>query len=65
MLAENKYSVSEDEAMEILEAAKQEPSPEKDSSTQWSCVYNLTDLTLDVAVGRDYENIYEFSLNEQ
>lgn len=65
MLAENKYSVSEEEAMEILEAAKQEPSPEKDSSTQWSCVYNLTDLTLDVAVGRDYENIYEFSLNEQ
>ena len=47
MLAENKYSVSEEEAMEILEAAKQEPSPEKDSSTQWSCVYNLTDLTLD------------------
>lgn len=63
MLAENKYTVTQEEAMDILQAASQEPTPEKDSCTQWSCVYDLTDLTVDISVGRDYENIYEFSLN--
>lgn len=63
MLAENDHTVTKDEAMDILEAASQPPQPDKTNTTQWSCVYDLTDLTLDVSVGMDYESVYEFSLN--
>lgn len=63
MLAEADGVITEEGAMDILEAAKQEPKPEKRSSTQWSCVYNLTEQTVDISVGMDYDNIYKFSLN--
>lgn len=63
ILNENNGVVTEGEAMEILAAAKQEETTEKDSATQWSCVYNLTDLTVDISVGRDFDNIYSYSLN--
>lgn len=33
------------------------------SDTQWSCVYNLDQLTLEICTGRDKEQIYEYSLD--
>lgn len=50
------------QAMDLLEAVKQVPKPEKDSSTQWSCVYNQTQGSVDIAVAMDYDHLYSFSL---
>ena len=32
------------------------------SGTTWSCVYDLTNKTMQIALNRDYENVYSFSL---
>ena len=50
--------------MDLLEAVKQVPQPEKRSSTQWSCVYNQTQGSVDIAIAMDYDNIYSFSLTD-
>lgn len=50
------------QAMDLLEAVKQVPQPEKRSSTQWSCVYNQTQGSVDIAVAMDYDHLYSFSL---
>lgn len=53
---------TEQQAMDLLKAVKQVPRPEKDSSTQWSCVYNQTRGSVDIAMDMDYDRIYSFSL---
>ncbi|MBQ8598590.1 MAG: linear amide C-N hydrolase [Oscillospiraceae bacterium] len=58
-LEEADHVLSEEEAMGVLEACSQ--NGEK-SQTQWSCVYNLDKLTVDVVVGMDYENVYSYSI---
>lgn len=62
MLENYSFSVTNAQAMAILEAAKKEATPESANTTQWSCVYDLDNLTVDIAVGEDYDNIYSFSL---
>jgi hypothetical protein len=54
-LTEAQGSVATDEAMALLNAAKQ-------GSTVWSVVYNLTTGQIDIAMGRDYEDIHTFQL---
>lgn len=54
--------MTEEQAMDLLEAVKQVPQPEKRSSTQWSCVYNQSKGSVDIAVAMDYDRIYSFSL---
>ena len=55
--------LTEEEAMDVLEHAKNGvDSPEDTSTTQWSCVYNLDTLTVDICVGADFENVYSYSL---
>ena len=59
--------LSEDEAMSLLDACSQEPhinSRGEESQTQWSVVYNLDKQSATIAIGRDYENVYEVSLRE-
>ena len=56
--------MTEEQAMDLLEAVKQVPQPEKRSSTQWSCVYNQTQGSVDIAIAMDYDNIYSFSLTD-
>ena len=34
------------------------------SDTQWSCVYNLDELSLQICTGRDKERIYHYTVNE-
>jgi len=33
--------------------------------TEWSCVYNLDDLTVSICLDADFENVYTFSLEDQ
>jgi penicillin V acylase-like amidase (Ntn superfamily) len=55
-LAKTKGRLSQDEAMKLLQGVSQE------NSTTWSIVYNLSTGTIQVAMGRDYEQIHTFSL---
>lgn len=50
-------------AMGLLESVSQKPQEGKTSTTQWSCVYDLTNPSVLISVGMDYENLYPFSLN--
>ena len=54
--------LTEEEAMDLLEAVSQQPQPEKRSSTQWSCVYNQSRGTVFIAMGMDYDHLYQFSI---
>lgn len=63
-LKDSEGILSETEAMDVLEAAKNVAEPPDDtSSTQWSCVYNLDARTVDICVGGDFETVYSYSLN--
>ena len=48
--------LSQDEAMKLLHGVSQE------NSTTWSIVYNLSTGAVQVALGRDYEQIHSFQL---
>ena len=47
--------LSDQDAMQVLESVSQLPTAAKTSNTQWSVVYNLTQGTYSICVGRDYE----------
>ena len=66
MLAENNYIVTEEEAMDILDATHIENEDLHGflCSTLWSIVYNNTDITFDICSMYDFENVYKFSVNE-
>ena len=53
---------TEAEAMDLLQAVSQDVRPDKDSETQWSCVYNQSKRTVSIAMAKDYENLYTFSI---
>ncbi len=54
-LSETDGTLSPDEAMELLEAVKQD-------TTVWSVVYGLDSGSVDLAMGKDYENVHAFEL---
>lgn len=47
-------SFTAEEAMDILELAKQE------NLTEWSCVYDLDDFSVDICLDVNYDNVYSF-----
>lgn len=47
-------SFTADEAMDILEQAKQ------DNLTEWSCVYDLDDFSVDICLDVNYDIVYSF-----
>lgn len=53
------------QAMELLEAVKQVPREGKRSTTQWSCVYNQSMASVEIAMDMRYENIYRFALSDK
>jgi len=64
----SKGGVDEAVCFDILSAVRMEDMyyPEYGEyycSTQWSSVYDLTEKTLSIAVGRDYDTIYTFSFD--
>jgi hypothetical protein len=48
-----------EESMDLLRSVSQTGS----AATRWSVVYNLVDRTLQVAVGADFDSVYEFLLD--
>lgn len=59
------YVLTEEEAMAVLESAKSDNydvGTGDGSDTQWSVVYNNSDLTMDICVGANYDKVYSFSL---
>jgi hypothetical protein len=57
--------LSEVEAMALLSDVSQPKNPEKlTSNTQWSVVYNLTDLTAEVCTLRNYDKSWKFNLKK-
>lgn len=52
-LSEKNGILTEAEAMSVAAAAKR-------YDTQWSCVYNLDEFTLDICLDRDYDTKYSF-----
>ena len=55
--------ISPERAMELLEAARwQEPNRE-DTSTQWSCVYDLRSKSVDIVMHEDWDNVLSFKVS--
>lgn len=56
-LIDNKFVLSEEEAMNLLEEVSQTRTAAKTSNTQWSVVYNLTRGTFSICAGRKYDTV--------
>lgn len=54
--------LTETEAMSLLEIVSQQETNESTSMTQWSVVYNLSDLTAEVAIRRNFQKTFDFKL---
>lgn len=64
VLDANEGAMTSDIAWEALRAAAQDPNPEDvTSNTQWSIVYNNTDLTADVCLRRNWDDVQQFNLS--
>ena len=63
ILAANRGCCTRDTGWEALVAASQEPNPEDvTSNTQWSILYDDTNLTAEVCLRRDWENKMTYQL---
>lgn len=64
-LEENANTLTEEQGMALLQSVHQENVPVGDVivNTQWSCLYNNTDCTLDLCVDLDYDTVYRFNLD--
>lgn len=57
--------LTEENSWEALMAAATEPNPESvTSNTQWSIVFNNTDVTADVTIRRHWGDVFSFSLDD-
>ena len=62
-LAENNYKLSSDGAMSLLSDVSQPADLQNiTSQTQWSCLYNLSEKTLRLAILREYGKVYNFKV---
>ena len=59
-LAASNYALASDEAMSLLQEVSQPPTGDITSQTQWSCLYNLSEKTLRLAILREYGKMYNF-----
>lgn len=65
VLDANEGSMTCDVAWQALRAAAQEPNPEDiTSNTQWSVVFNNTDLTAEVCLRRNWDDKFEFDIGD-
>lgn len=51
-----------DDAMDMLEAVKQEY--DNNIHTEWSIVYHLTDFSMDISVDMDFDNVYHLDIKD-
>jgi len=63
-LSFKKNILTESEAMSLLELVSQAETEAATSMTQWSVVYDLTHLNAKVAIRRNYNNLFDFTLND-
>ena len=56
------YTLTSDEAMNLLKAVSQPPSSEITSQTQWSALYNLTERSMRLTILREYAKEYNFKV---
>lgn len=56
------YTLSEDNAMTLLNNVSQPPTEELTSQTQWSSLYNLSERSLRLAILREYGKQYNFKV---
>lgn len=66
-LKEQDGIVSSEEAMDLLQAASQDPHRTDDgdiSATQWSVVYDMETLSATICMGQNYEKTYTYSVKE-
>ena len=62
-LAENNYKLSSDGAMSLLSDVSQPADLTNiTSQTQWSCLYNLSEKSLRLAILREYGKMYNFKV---
>ena len=62
-LARNNYCLDSEQAMSLLHAVSQPVDLTNiTSQTQWSCLYNLSEKTLRLAILREYGKIYNFKV---
>ncbi|MGJ4851216.1 C45 family autoproteolytic acyltransferase/hydrolase [Bacillota bacterium Meth-B3] len=54
------HVLTKSEAMSLLELVSQAETKESTSMTQWSVVYNLSELDATVSIRRDYEKLFAF-----
>ncbi len=63
ILTDNEGSITKEIAWDALQAAQQLPKPDSiTSNTQWSVVYDNTDLTAEIAIRRNWNDIASCSL---
>jgi len=55
--------MQENEALNVLKVVAQGPGLENTSFTQFSAIYNLADLSINMYIQRDYNKSYSFSIN--
>ena len=56
------YTLTSDEAMNLLKAVSQPPSSDITSQTQWSALYNLTERSMRLTILREYAKEYNFKV---
>lgn len=57
------YSLTENDAMNLLKAVSQPPTEDLTSQTQWSSLYNLTEKTLRLSILREYGKEFNFRVD--
>ena len=63
VLEEEKGNYTNDTVWKAMKSAAQSPNPDDvTSNTQWSVSYNNTDLTAEIAIRRNWEDIIHFEL---
>lgn len=60
-----KNIMTEGEAMALLSLVSQPETEASTSMTQWSALYDLTALELTVAIRRNYEKLFHFSIDDK
>lgn len=62
VLRAKRYTLKENDAMDLLRAVSQPPTEEYTSQTQWSSLYNLTERSLRLCILREYAKEYNFKV---
>lgn len=64
ILTANESNLTKATAWEALSAAQQDGNNEKKSKTQWSAVYDNTQLTAEISIRRNWEDITTYHLTD-